>query len=227
MLLAERNYTTAAELAAELRVSVRTIHRDLASLRDLGIPVEGERGRDGGLRLESGWSLGRVHLSESEAIGMLLSLTIAERIGSPILLGDVRKIARKIATSFAPAQAQRIRALRARILVGSQASDQMLSTYAAPPSTVTRPLLEAFASRRVATIKYQDRFATITDREIELQYLYYSVPIWYALAWDRLRDDVRTFRIDRIRKIQLTADQFRLRPEAQFLIAGELSARAL
>jgi predicted DNA-binding transcriptional regulator YafY len=226
-LLAERDYTTAAELAAELGVSVRTLHRDLALLRDLGIPVDSDRGRGGGLRLEHGWSLGRVHLSESEAIGMLLSLTIAEKVGSPIMLDDARTIARKIATSFAPAQASRILAMRRRILVGAQASDQVISSYRAPPGTVTQPLLDAFVNRRVAVIRYQDQHATVTEREIELQYLYYNLPVWYALVWDRLRDNVRFFRIDRIKRIQLLGEQFRLRRDDQFLTAGEPDAKAL
>jgi predicted DNA-binding transcriptional regulator YafY len=226
-LLAERDYTTAAELAAELSVSVRTLHRDLALLRDLGIPIDSDRGRGGGLRLERGWSLGRVHLSESEAIGMLLSLTIAEKVGSPIMLDDARTIARKIATSFAPAQASRILAMRRRILVGAQASDQVLSAYRAPPGAVTQPLLDAFVNRRVAVIRYQDQHATVTEREIELQYLYYNLPVWYALVWDRLRDNVRFFRIDRIKRIQLLREQFRLRRDDQFLTAGEPDAKAL
>ena len=226
-LLAERDTTTAADLASELGVSVRTIHRDLAFLRDLGVPVDGDRGRGGGLRLEHGWSLGRVHLNESEAIGMLVSLTIAEKVGSPLLLGDTRSIARKVATSFAPAQARRIRAIRSRIFVGSPASGRVLAGYAAPPDTVTGPLLDAFASRRVAVVRYQDQQAAVTDRRIELQYLYYSVPVWYVLAWDRLRDDVRTLRIDRIHDVRLLPDQFTRRPEARFLSAGEASARNL
>ncbi len=226
-LLVERDYTTAAELAAELHVSVRTLHRDLAFLRDLGMPVDSDRGRGGGLRLEHGWSLGRVHLNESEAIGVLLSLAIAEKVGSPLLLGDARAIARKIARSFAPTQAQRIRAVRTRILVGSPASEQMLSTYISPPDAVTRPLLEAFATHRVATIRYENRHATTTDRQVEFHYLYYSVPIWYALVWDRLRDDVRSLRVDRIQDILVMPDRFTSRPEAQFLTAGEPSAKAL
>lgn len=226
-LLAERDYTTAAELAAELSVSVRTLQRDLALLRDLGIPIDSDRGRGGGLRLERGWSLGRVHLSESEAIGMLLSLTIAEKVGSPIMLDDARTIARKIATSFAPAQASRILAMRRRILVGAQASDHVLSSYRAPPGAVTQPLLDAFVNRRVAVIRYQDQHATVTEREIELQYFYYNLPVWYALVWDRLRDNVRFFRIDRIKRIQLLSEQFRLRRDDQFLTAGEPDAKAL
>ncbi|WP_211195935.1 WYL domain-containing protein [Agromyces sp. H66] len=226
-LLGGRDHTTVAELASELDVSARTLHRDLAFLREQGIPVESDRGRGGGLRLEHGWSLGRVHLSELEAIGLLVSLTIAEKVGSPILLGDTHAIARKIATSFAPAQERRIRAIRSRILVGSHASAGVLASYAAPPDSVTRPLLDAFANRRVAVITYQDQRAGITDREIELHYLYYSVPVWYVLAWDRLRDDVRTFRIDRIRDIRLLPDRFGLRRDDRFLTAGEATARAL
>lgn len=226
-LLAERDYTTASELADELGVSVRTLHRDLAVLRDLGMPIDSDRGRGGGLRLEHGWSLGRVHLNESEAIGLLLSLTIAEKVGSPLLLEDTRSVARKIATSFAPAQARRILALRRRILVGEPASTQALATHASPPASVARPLLDAFARQRNATIRYTDQRGQVTERDIQLQCLYYNVPVWYALAWDRLREDVRFFRFDRISRVHLLGSEFRLRPASLFLQAGEPDARTL
>jgi predicted DNA-binding transcriptional regulator YafY len=143
------------------------------------------------------------------------------------MLDDARTIARKIATSFAQAQASRILAMHRRILVGAQASDQVLSSYRAPPGAVTQPLLDASVNRRVAVIRYQDQHATVTEREIELQYLYYNLPVWYALVWDRLRDNVRFFRIDRIKRLQLLREQFRLRRDDQFLTAGEPDAKAL
>lgn len=226
-LLAERDYTTASELAADLGVSVRTLHRDLALLRDLGVPIASDRGRGGGLHLEQGWSLGRVHLNESEAIGLLLSLTIAEKVGSPLLLQDSRSIARKISAAFAPAQARRILALRRRILVGSHASTRVIASYTPPSGSVSRPLLDAFAHRRLATIRYADQQDVLSEREIEPQYLYYNVPVWYVLAWDRLRDDVRFFRIDRIREIRVDAEEFRPRRADLFLGAGEADARTL
>jgi predicted DNA-binding transcriptional regulator YafY len=128
VLLADRDATTAGDLATELGVSVRTVQRDLAALRELGVPIESDRGRGGGIRLERGWSLGRVHLNESEALGLLLSLTIAEKIGSPLLLNDLRSITRKVSTAFAPAQARRIRALRGRVLVGQPASGRVVKS---------------------------------------------------------------------------------------------------
>ena len=226
-LLAERDVTTAGELAAELGVSLRTLHRDLATLRDLGTPIDGDRGRGGGLRLERGWSLGRVHLNESEAIGLLLSLTIAEKIRSPLLLDDLRSITRKVSAAFAPAQARRIMALRRRILVGEPASDQVLASYDPPPPHITRPLLDAFIRQQLLQITYEDQHGAFTERDVEAQYLYYNVPVWYALTWDHLRDDVRFFRIDRIRNLRSLSAEFRLRRADAFLTAGEDDARTV
>jgi len=226
-LLAERDYTTVAGLAEELGVSTRTLARDLALLREMGIPVEGDRGTGGGLRLEPGWSLGRVHLNESGARGLLLSLTIAEKVGSPLLLDDLRSITRKVGAAFAPAQARRILALRRRILVGQTASAQVLASYTPPRPTVTESLLDSFARRRLAQVRYEDQHGTITEREIELQFLYYNLPVWYALAWDRLRGDIRSFRVDRIQDVRVLPTVFRLRPAAPFLAAGETTARTM
>jgi predicted DNA-binding transcriptional regulator YafY len=227
VLLADRDVTTVGDLSAELGVSLRTVQRDVAALRDLGIPIESERGRGGGIRLEPGWSLGRVHLNESEALGMLLSLTIAEKIGSPLLLGDLRSIQRKVSAAFAPSQSRRIRDLRRRVLVGGQASDRVLASYSPPQASVTQGLMQAFLYQHVASIRYQDQTGTVTDREIETQYLYYNMPVWYALAWDRFRDDVRFFRLDRVQRIQPLAAEFRLRRPDLFLEAGEPEARTM
>jgi predicted DNA-binding transcriptional regulator YafY len=226
-LLSERDVTTAGELAADLGVSVRTLQRDLAALRDLGTPIEGDRGRGGGLRLERGWSLGRVHLNESEALGLLLSLTIAEKIGSPLLLDDLRSTTRKVSAAFAPAQARRILALRRRVLVGQAASGRVVASYQIPPDRVTRQLLDAFINRRLARIAYEDQEGVASTREIEAQYLYYNMPVWYVLAWDRLREDVRFFRIDRVKQIRVLPAEFRLRAPGVFLGAGESEARTI
>jgi predicted DNA-binding transcriptional regulator YafY len=226
-LLVDREITTAFELADDLGVSVRTVQRDLAALRRSGMPIEGDRGRGGGIRLERGWSLGRVHLNESEALGLLLSLTIAEKIGSPLLLGDLRSITRKVGNAFAPAQARRIKALRGRVLVAGAASATVLAGYQPPGAAVTRGLLDAFMYQRVASLSYQDQSGATTDREIETQYLFYNVPVWYALAWDRLREGVRFFRIDRIQRITVLDTEFRLRPAHQFLEAGHSHARPM
>ncbi len=110
--------------------------------------------------------------------------------------------------------------LRRRILVGQTASAQVLADYTPPRPAVTKALLEAFARQRTALVQYEDRHGAVTEREIELQFLYYNLPGWYAMAWDLLRDDIRSFRIDRIRHVRVLPTTFRLRPPDPFRAAG-------
>jgi predicted DNA-binding transcriptional regulator YafY len=227
LLLADREYTTAPDLAEDLGISLRTLYRDLATLRDLGVPVGAVAGRGGGVFLERGWSLGRVHLNESEAMGVLLCLAIAQQVNSPLLLGDIRSIERKISQAFAPSQASRIRSLRRRVVIGPPASTEVLATYEPPTASVTRSLLEAFVGSRVARIGYGDHRGAPSDRSVEIHYLYYSLPIWYALAWDHLRNDVRSFRIDRITNVTGTAEVFKLRAPDRFLVDVERGSRPI
>src|SRR5262245_17748231 len=131
-LLAGREHVTAAELSDELGVSLRTVRRDLEFLRDNGLPVEADRGRGGGLPLHRRFSLGGLQLSPGEAIDVLLSLVIAEQMGSPVLLRELPSVRRKIASAFAPGHRQIIQALRLRVLVGKPASPTVVATYAAP-----------------------------------------------------------------------------------------------
>ena len=225
--LASGDVRTAADLAAELEVSERTIRRDLATLRESGVPIEGDRGRGGGTRLEPGWSLGRVHLNEAEALGLLLGLTIAEKVGSPLLLDDLASVRRKMVRAFAPSQARRITRLRHRVLTGGAASARVLDAYVPPPPAVASNIGRCFLLQQLAEITYTTESGDTTIREIEAQYLYYNVPVWYVLAWDRLRDDVRFFRLDRISAITVRPDPFRLRPQQPFLDAGEPTASPL
>lgn len=227
LLLAEREYTTAADLADDLGISPRTLHRDLATLRDLGMPVGGLAGRGGGVYLERGWSLGRVHLNEREAMGLLLSMAIAERAGSPLLLDDLRAIERKLVQAFAPSQLSTIKGLRRRVLIGDPASPAIVATHGRTSPSTSRALLEAFIGQRVVDIRYVDQSGATSVREIEPHYLYLGLPVWYVLAWDRLRSDVRSFRIDRLEHLRVTGETFRVRPPDGFIDAAELSARSI
>jgi predicted DNA-binding transcriptional regulator YafY len=225
--LKSREFTTTAELAAELGTSPRTLRRDLAVLRERGVPIEADRGRGGGLRVAAMWSAGRVHLGSAEALDLLLSLAIAEKIGSPILLENLRSIRRKIAAAFVEPGERRIRSLRSRVLLGQAASSRVVSGFSQPPKPVVAPLVDAFFNQRCATIEYEDQSGARTRRSIEAQYLYFNLPVWYVIAWDRLRGGVRSFRIDRIKSVAVEGGTFRLRPPAAFLAAGESDARSI
>ena len=200
-LLKAREHATAADLSAELGVSLRTLNRDLAMLRDSGVPIESDRGRGGGLRLQRNWSLGRLHLSPEEAIDLLLSVAIAERMNSPLLLQQLAPIKRKIVAAFSEGYQGKIRSLRKRILVGAAASAQVLASFSPPARKSLAGIADAFFNMKCIAIDYIDQNGVVTSRNVEPQFLYLNVPVWYLLAWDRLRAAVRHFRIDRIKSV--------------------------
>jgi len=226
-LLKARDHVTAAELSAELGVSLRTLRRDLEVLRDSGVPIEADRGRGGGLRISRNWTFGRVHLSPVEAIDLLLSIAIAERMNSPVLLQQLPAIGRKIAAAFAEAHQPQIRSLRKRILIGRPASERIVASYAPAPRRALAPVAEAFFSMRCIRIDYVDQKGATTSREIEPQFLYLAVPVWYLLAWDRLRGAVRYFRVDRITAVIVLDATFRLADPRPFLAEAEQGIETL
>ena len=226
-LLKAREHVTAAQLSAELDVSIRTLNRDLEILRESGVPIESDRGRGGGLRLQRHWALGRLHLSPVEAIDLLLSIAIAERMNSPLLLQQLASIKRKIVAAFSERYQTRIASLRRRVLIGSPASEQVLASFSSPPRRALAGIAAAFFDMRCISIDYVDQNGVTTSRDIEPQFLYLSLPVWYLLAWDRLRGAVRYFRIDRIKSVKPLEASFRLADPRPFLAEAEAGIEAL
>ena len=226
-LLRASDHVTVAELSAALGVSIRTVSRDLALLREGGVPVESARGRGGGLRLHRGWALGRFHLSHEEAIDLLLSLAIAERLDSPVLLQHLTRVRRKIVAAFSDSHQTRIRSLRKRILVGKPASPQVMASFSPPSRRALGGIAEAFFDMRCMAIDYTDQRGAVTSREVEPQFLYLSLPVWYLLAWDRTRSAIRYFRIDRLRSVRVLEMPFRLADPQPYLAQAEEGIGAL
>ena len=76
-LLQTHRYWAGTELAAHLEVSLRTLRRDVDRLRELGYPVEAQRGVDGGYQLAPGASLPPLVLDDEEAVALAVGLMAA------------------------------------------------------------------------------------------------------------------------------------------------------
>ncbi len=207
---------TVAELADEFSVSPRTLARDLALLRDRGLPVETDRGRGGGVRLHRLWGVGRLTLTAPEAINLLVSLAIAEKMSAPWLLANLAPIRRKLAASFSPALRDQINSLRRRILIGASASAQVVGGFRPPDQAEVAALFSAFLEQRILAFRYTGAAGEERSRQVEPQLLLLNYPVWYLVAWDIDRAAVRTFRCDRIRAARAMPDRFALRPPETF-----------
>lgn len=208
--------TTMGGLAEELGVSVRTLNRDIQVLKDQGLPIETDVGRGGGIRLDRRWGVGRINLNYSEAVDLLISLAVAEQMDSAIFMAHLKSVRHKLMASFSPAMKHKVSSLKARILISSSASQFVLKEFTAPTKNVVENIHQAFLMQNPIEIRYQALNGDTTKRTIEPHYLLLNHPVWYVIAWDHLRNDARTFRCDRVKRVKIVNDVFKPRPISDF-----------
>ena len=213
-LLRDRPGITASDLADQLGTSVRSVFRDAAYLRERGYPIESSRGRGGGLRLHPNWGLGRVLWSTEEALGLLVSLALTERLALPMFGSGLGKARKKLVDAFPSHERRRLTPLRERVMVGPPASAGVAASYRAPKDGAVRALQSAFVQERLVTVAYVREDGERSERRVEPHAILLNWPAWYLIGFDHLRKGVRTFRLDRFESVREEAEGFRPRPRA-------------
>ncbi|GAA4599461.1 putative DNA-binding transcriptional regulator YafY [Actinoplanes octamycinicus] len=168
-------------LADRFEVSTRTVERDIAALQQSGTPVYAEPGRTGGYCLDRAHTLPPVNLTPEEAVAMVLALRRLD--GTPFRQSAASAL-RKLVAAMRADDAAAAQALADRIHLVGQAAPATMPT-ALPVGQVVR-------------IGYQDRSGAVTRRDIEPLGYVAVRDSWYLIAWCRLRDSARIFRVDRI-----------------------------
>jgi predicted DNA-binding transcriptional regulator YafY len=200
-LLQARRDWPGAELADRLGVSGRTIRRDVERLRGLGYPVESLSGPAGGYTLRAGTAMPPLLLDEGEAIAIAVGLRTAARTSvSGIEETSIRALVKL--EQVLPAH------LRRR--VGALGSATIAPPVAGPMVDPQHLTLIAAACRDSEYVRfaYTSRDGTETRREVEPHSLVNLGRRWYLVAWDRGREDWRTFRVDRLDRPAATGARF-------------------
>jgi predicted DNA-binding transcriptional regulator YafY len=203
-LLQARRDWPGAELAERLEVSGRTIRRDVERLRELGYPVDSLTGPAGGYRLRAGTAIPPLLLDDEEAIAIAVGLRTAARASvAGIEETSVRALVKLEQVLPTP--------LRRRV----QALGSAMIAPAADGPTVDPQHLTAIAaacrdSERLR-FAYRSRDGADTRREVEPHALVNFGRRWYLVAWDRGREDWRSFRVDRLARPASTGVRFSAR----------------
>jgi len=210
-LLQSHDRMTARELASRIEVDPRTIRHYITALQDLGIPIEGERGRYGAYRLRPGFKLPPLMLSEDEAVAITLGLMGARAMGMPsaalAVEGALAKVGRVLPEH-----------LRARV----QAMERSITFHAetpkdAPEGDVLLALSHAAQHRQRVWLAYQRWDGEPSERCLDPYGIVQHRGRWYAAGHCHLRHELRVFRVDRIAAIRTLPDQFQRPPDIDIL----------
>ncbi|HEX8555465.1 MAG TPA: YafY family protein [Sphingomonas sp.] len=197
-LLRGRRVSTAANLAATLEVSIRTVYRDIDALVATGVPVRGEAGM--GYMLEAGYHLPPLNLTAEEAEVLALGARVLAAWSDGAVAGQ------------AAAALAKIRAVLSAS--GQTGVDQDI--FWAPqwverhaPKVDPLELKRAAQRRRVLVIEYEALNGARSTRTVRPLSINFFGPVWLLAAWCELAEDFRCFRLDRIGSMMPTGAIFR------------------
>ena len=220
-LLQARRYWPGGELADRLEVSPRTLRRDIDRLRELGYPVQAQRGVDGGYQLASGAALPPLVVDEDEAVALAVGLQAATHSAvEGIAESSVRALA-KIVQVMPARLRRRVEALGTMTVPGTWGD---LTQASVDPGTLTTLALACRDSERIR-FAYTAASGQRTDRHVEPHRVVILGRRWYVVGYDLTRQDWRSFRLDRLGDPRGTGARFRPRPlpatdAAAFVRAG-------
>jgi predicted DNA-binding transcriptional regulator YafY len=199
----------AADLAHELGVSVRTLHRYFGMLDEMGIPVYTERGPYGGFSLVRGYKLPPLIFSPEEAVAIYLGTSLVSEMWGQLYQDAAAGALAKIESVLPDEQRSEVAWAR-RSLVTLDLHRASQDAQSAQIET----LRSAVRGQREVDLLYQSALASKPGRRrLDPYALVYRWGWWYVVGYCHKRAEVRTFRVDRIHEVTMLAESFQIPPD--------------
>jgi len=185
-LLLNKDRVTAKELAERFGVSTRTIYRDVDAISLAGIPVYTEKGKGGGISLLPDFVLNKSILSEQEQTEILASLQGLTQIQSV----DADNVLKKLSTVFNKTAAKWL--------------EVDFTDWSFEQQDFWGGFKTAILQKLVVEFDYYSSYSEKTRRRVEPLQLWFKSRNWYLKAYDLAKNDIRLFRLSRIRNMDIT-----------------------
>lgn len=206
-LLQAHDHLTGAEIAERLEVDIRTVRRYISLLQELGVPVESEPGAAGGYSLRPDYQLPPMMFSQEELLALAVGLLLAKDSGLTGIGVSVESALAKIERVLPPELSERLMGLEDAILTG-----ELYENEPEAAMDIVSELSQACQSGQRVRMQYESQDDRTWRLYSPYSIIYYNRS-WYTVGYCHLRQDIRTFRIDRILEIAPTTDRFAAPPD--------------
>lgn len=199
-ILQTKRLLTASELAKKFSVSIRTIYRDMKALEQAGVPILTEDGK--GYALMEGYRIPPVMFTETEAYALITAEQLIKKNADASLVKEYTEAISKIKSILRNNAKDKANLLSNRIVSGQNTNSNRTSNNLSI-------LQLALTNFNLVKIKYYSPdIEKMTERVIEPFAVYTSQENWLLIAFCRLRNDYRAFRLDRIESLQVQNQTF-------------------
>lgn len=192
-----RQPVTGLELARELGVSIRTLYRDIATLQAQGADIQGEPGL--GYVLRPGFTLPPLMFSADEIEAIVLgSRWVATRADDARLSDSARQAMSKI-----------LAVLPENLRERAEATNLVVARIGLEPAQVDAGQIRlAIRNERKLSISYGDTSGMTTERVIWPFMIGFFEKVRVVAAWCEMRQDFRSFRVDRISRLAVLDERY-------------------
>ena len=195
-MLQSHKQMSGPEIARRLEIDVRTVRRYIVMLQDMGIPVQAERGPHGAYRLERGHRMPPLLFSDSETVAFTLGLLAVREYGFPIEVAAVEGALAKV-----------VRVLPENLLQQVQSLQEAIKFHVYSPAVSLNAALlvslsVATQQKRQVCLHYRNWNGAESQRTFDPYGIVLNEGYWYTIGYCHLRQDVRTFRLDRILSLE-------------------------
>jgi predicted DNA-binding transcriptional regulator YafY len=198
--LQTKRLLTASELALKFSVSNRTIYRDIKALEQSGVPILTEEGK--GYSLMEGYRIPPIMFSESEANALITAEQLVLKNKDASFVKEYTEAIGKIKSVLRSNTKDKANLLSNRIVFGQ--NDDFVRT-----SNYLSTLQLALTNFNLVKINYYSpNNNETTERIVEPFAIYTTQENWLLIAFCRLRNDYRAFRLDRIKSLSVLNETF-------------------
>jgi predicted DNA-binding transcriptional regulator YafY len=196
--LQTKRLLTASELASKFSVSVRTIYRDIKTLEQAGVPIITEEGK--GYTIMEHYRIPPIMFTESQANALILSEQLVLKTKDASFIKEYLEAIDKIKAVLKYDIKNKADLLTERTRFTQNFNNERTSNNL---SVLQFALTNFFLTR----IEYINEAKKFSQRIIE-PFALLSTENWLLIAWCRLRNEFRFFRLDRIKKLEVLAEMF-------------------
>lgn len=197
--LQTKRILTASELASKFSVSTRTIYRDIKALEQAGVPILTEEGK--GYSLMEHYRLPPIMFTENQANALILAEQLVLKNKDTSFIKDYSEAIDKIKAVLKHSTKDKANLLAERTRFSQNINRERSSSNLSE-------LQFALTNFNLARIEYANEADITTNRLIEPFALLSTQENWLLVAWCRLRNEFRYFRLDRIIKLEILAEKF-------------------
>lgn len=200
MQLQSKRLLTANEIAEKFAISKRTVYRDIKTLEQAGVPIITEEGK--GYSLMDGYRMPPIMFTENEANALITAEQLVLKNKDASFVKDYTDAIYKIKAVLRNNTQDKANLLSERVLSAQNSENSRTSSNLSI-------LQMALTNFKLVHIQYYSPYnGQITERIVEPFAIYTTQENWLLIAFCRLRNEYRSFRLDRIKSLQVINDCF-------------------